>query len=423
MFLIRGIRPKQGFGIQQPIGRKTLLVSSQKKCFASPIVFPQQQREMAFFDSFFGKKNKNEFKPQSPIKTETEKDSSSPLAVETNENSEEEKLTIPSESTLRRPFDLSQSNQNPEHFRPFSPQHENSLKMLEGHKVLSQRVRDWKDSFEKNGTPDIKAVEDVIEFFARNRNQNQLMNYIKTAREQEVKFTENMYTVIIQHFYNRQNYVSAEAWLKDMSEEGYKPGTVLMNGLMKTYKRCHMFGKMRELLKKMKEDQVADAMSHNLNLKVLVAQGRTDKWKSFLKEIEETGLPLQEQTYEPILHFYGKHRETKSLLDMFQRMKDHGVKPTDRTYDIAMRRVIWTHQNDLIYEWLKKMDEDQVVPSNKIYRDLIWHAVNMGDKHQTVKFVEWMDERGVKRDSVIDGRLRKMKLLWKGQIDFKYINE
>jgi pentatricopeptide repeat protein len=128
--------------------------------------------------------------------------------------------------------------------------------------------------------------------------------------------------------------------------------------------------------------------------------GKVDKALELFEEMKDLGIRPNAFTYTALMSAYGNAGQPAEALEWFKEMKDRGIRPDAFTYSALISAYGNAGQPVEALEWFKDMLDRGIPPNAITFSALISAYGNTGQPVEALKWFEEMRSRGLSLDTI-----------------------
>merc|ERR1719375_2287665 len=133
------------------------------------------------------------------------------------------------------------------------------------------------------------------------------------------------------------NLEGSVAAFRRLQQSGSTVDTRAHNALLQACSQCRDSEQALELFAAMKKDRVADVVSFNIVMKLLLSMGRLDEAREALREMPACGLEANVVSYNELLHAKVSKADVCGAWTIVAEMRAANVQPNSVTCSILLK--------------------------------------------------------------------------------------
>ncbi|KAL6505793.1 hypothetical protein OROHE_023172 [Orobanche hederae] len=228
-----------------------------------------------------------------------------------------------------------------------------------------------------------KKVEEAIEAFMKMekkyglkpdlRDYNRLLDtlsksgHVEKAQEVFDKWKNTMftpdiksYTILLEGWGKECNFLRLDEVCREMREDGFEPDVVCYGILIKTHCRAKRYNEAVEFYDEMERKNIKATFHIYCTLiNAFGAENRLDYAIKFFELCKSSiDCVIEAPTYNALVGAYCRSTRTDDAYKVVDEMRQCGVGPNARTYDIILRHLIKVGKTKEAYSCFEKMNEE-----------------------------------------------------------------
>eukprot|EP01127_Copromyxa_protea_P019787 TRINITY_DN6498_c0_g1_i1.p1 TRINITY_DN6498_c0_g1~~TRINITY_DN6498_c0_g1_i1.p1 ORF type:complete len:721 (-),score=187.11 TRINITY_DN6498_c0_g1_i1:6-1979(-) len=295
-------------------------------------------------------------------------------------------------------------------------------------KIIDDSLRALGKAVEKSGKKDVDfEISKFWSFVKHERSDNARMLFYKLL-DSKAQLPEDMYAKALELSVEAQKYEQASALYRQICDKGFEITIDIVHNMIKAYVALEKAKLAWDLFSGMKDMGLTPNAD---TYKIMVSHARlrknSDNAETYFGNILMFGTIPDPETYLEMIQLYadlGEAREARNYLDqliklgkadvsaynvlfgcyggkryqqaeaLYQEMVSKQVSPNVQTFEIFIRNFVEAKKPQLAAQYLEKMSEFGIEPSEKVYEALLEMYCILGDEAQATRVFEEMKACG-----------------------------